>query len=408
MKPKTRKHIGPPSDYLPKAMQDKKVEQPNGFSLIELSVVMFLISILMLAGLKMLNTRAESASYSATRQKQETIQDALTRYLGNYRRLPCPDAKTALTTPSGPDGNESRSKTAIPAGCDAVFGVVPYVALGLSRDVALDGWDNYFTYVVSPQWTLTFANSLPTLAGIAQTNDPAAAFIVGALGALTVNDRDPSGNVIPIATANSITGAVATIISHGKNGMGAVTIKGTPNDAGPSTSDEYVNSYAGTTFYKRDYTDTDVANHGPFDDFVLVLKPNDLISPLIKDGTFKSAMATIADQISTIKLTVIGAIRSPACSVPVSLSAMQFSTPTQITDPWGSTITYWANPSPLSAASPGNAGTVAFKIYSLGPNLADNSGPNNSTTFCPNSGDDVCVSMSNAALLALVGNLNCL
>ena len=70
----------------------------QGFTLIEIAVVVALIGIMLTAGLKLAGALLENAAYSATQKKQAAIKDALIAYVAAYKRLPCPDTGNNTTT----------------------------------------------------------------------------------------------------------------------------------------------------------------------------------------------------------------------------------------------------------------------------------------------------------------------
>ena len=85
-------------------------------------------------------------------------------------------------------------------------------------------------------------------------------------------------------------------------------------------------------YFQRDYSDNAGAPGGAFDDIVTWLSPNDLISPLVKDGAMQSATGQWADELNNIKNYVTAQLLS--CQLPSSL-------PTQYqTDPWGNNTNY--------------------------------------------------------------------
>jgi prepilin-type N-terminal cleavage/methylation domain-containing protein len=128
------------------------MKRQAGFTLVELAVVVFIIGLIASMSFATIKAQIINASIRTTQGNQNTIKDALVAYLGKNRRLPCPD-----TNFTAPDGIENRGATTgtptTPAdplqACNAAFGLIPYQTLGLSRSVALDGWDNFFSYQVS-------------------------------------------------------------------------------------------------------------------------------------------------------------------------------------------------------------------------------------------------------------------
>jgi hypothetical protein len=150
-------------------------------------------------------------------------------------------------------------------------GVVPYVTLGLGREAVIDPWGNFFSYVLSNNEN----NAVRPPRDWART----ASFRVGSVGDLVVNDATTSSS------------AVAVLISHGLNGAGAYTVKGTQN-AAPTGADERANAdgcpESGTPSrlrcFKRDYSDSSAGGGGAFDDAVHVLTPTVLLEPLFQQG----------------------------------------------------------------------------------------------------------------------------
>jgi prepilin-type N-terminal cleavage/methylation domain-containing protein len=280
----------------------------RGFTLVEIALVVVIASILLIAGMRLMIARAESAQIEVTKRNQDAIKTALISYLGQNNRLPCPDN----TLP--PLGSEIRNVNALPTPCVNYVGTVPYVTLGLDRSAVLDGWDNFITYVVSPpqptvpppptvtapqapwstSWLLSFTTSgTPNLTFQTIATGPPAFWPTVSTGAITVNDVN--GTAISNPAANPPTGAVVVLISYGRNGYGATNVNGTVNSAAGAGLDELTNAnpivLGPTTFVvvNRDITDQNVNGHGSFDDIVLPLRQNDLVAPLVVNGTFQSS-----------------------------------------------------------------------------------------------------------------------
>lgn len=345
-----------------------RMKQEAGFTLVELAVVVFLVGLLASVGLSALNAQMTSASISATKKKQEIIKDTLIAYLGINKRLPCPAIDNS--------GQESRVTTNTPANCTGYFGILPYATLGLSKSTALDGQENFFSYAVSSQWTLTYSIAAP-IAGGTSTNAAGSAFNVGISGALSIKDRSPATSATTTVISSN---AAAFIVSHGKNGLGALTTKGTSNVSPAPGADELANVPVSATwvapaaFYQRGYTDVDVPTYGAFDDVALTLNPNDLITPLVKDGALKSAESQWSEQVANIKSAVIGHMFSPSntgsCDPPTSSEFATLLTQNSIpsADPWGGSITYSRNICRLyngGASRQYVSGTCDFTTYTI-------------------------------------------
>ncbi len=275
-----------------------KTTRIKGFSLVEMAIVIFIAGILLTAGLKLLSARVNSAQIETTSTNQLAIKQALIAYLAKNKRLPCPgDVATGIaTTPP----------------CNPTFGIVPYASLGLDLATVLDGWENYFTYVITPNpitpnpitaalpaklppystaWTFAFnpTNNISPFTNVAQN----AFWQTNATGGILVSD-----GVINIADPMSVTGAVIALISHGRNGYGARNVKGAINDSTLAGVDENQNINplvaAGNLRAIKRITTESAAAGGVFDDIVFTLNASDLITPLINSGIFgESSMQTL-------------------------------------------------------------------------------------------------------------------
>ena len=375
-----------------------KIKKTLGFSLVELSVVIIIMGMMMGAGLKYLSAQSENAIYSSTLKKQETIKLALISYFRAHKSLPCPDTKPsggntgAFSTTNIPDGMENRnSATASPPDvtqiCDGNFGIVPFQTLGLSRDVALDGWENYMSYRVYYPASGTVNDWVRTTS-----------FNAGNSGAVTVNDRYPANSA---TTSNKTTAAVVAIISHGKNGLGAYTIKGTRNVLpSPNTLDEYLNTVGTGNIFSRELSeDTSNTNYGVFDDLVVYLTSSDMLDPLFMQGSLIAPEAELATELNQIKNKIIGYVLTDNnCSTPWTTSSLLTLASLGVTggllkDPWGSDYVYAEDLSQIQrdgdalnnlSNAVNEATHVAFSLTSYGPDKASGSSDNTSITMTPN------------------------
>jgi type II secretory pathway pseudopilin PulG len=243
-----------------------------GFTLMEMAVVITLMAIFLTMGLRMLRATQESAAWSETRAKQERIKVALIAFLRTNGRLPCPDS--ALP----PTGGE-------PVAClvNAGRGVLPWKVLGLSVGDVQDGWANFFTYRVANR-TPASASNWTIKAGLPAAAPFTIAELATPLTAFTLQERNDVGVLGAALSPNP----VVVIISHGKNGSGARTVRGTAVIPLPTGADELANAgAASTTFVRRTPTDVAGATGGTFDDLVAYMTPGDLLQPLVDDKTLK-------------------------------------------------------------------------------------------------------------------------
>ncbi|MBK6999554.1 MAG: type II secretion system protein [Rhodoferax sp.] len=240
-----------------------------GFTLVEMAVVVAIMGIALTLGLRMLQATQSNAAWSETRIKQERIKVALIGFLRTNGRLPCPDS--ALP----PTGVE-------PAAClvNLGRGVPPWKVLGLSVGDVQDGWANFITYRV--------ANRTPATSSNWTTKIGATAFTLGELTApritFALQERSDAGVLGVALTPNP----VVMLISHGKNGAGARSLRGAALMPMPTGADELANATtASTAFVMRTPTDVTGAAGGAFDDLVTYLTPNHLLQPLLDDKTLK-------------------------------------------------------------------------------------------------------------------------
>lgn len=291
----------------------------SGFTLVEMAIVIMIASVMLSAGLSLLTVKMNAARYEATKKHQEAIKQALINYLGKNQRLPCPATAVA--------GTEDRDTAATFPPCVSYSGIVPYQTLGLERAVVLDGWENYITYVISPNpvsttppplnaWLYTFGISAPN-----GSSDRSLVFW----------PSNVSGS-INITGINTIPNIVVALISYGSNGYGAVNTKSVQNDSTDASADELINISpvtAGTpptvALVKRDTTDS-TAGGGAFDDIVMILSANDLTGPLIASGTLQSSAQVALNQANDLVIGNIVASKKSCSTYPPPLPATQPST----------------------------------------------------------------------------------
>ncbi len=126
-------------------------KKEKGFSLIELAVVLFIVSLLLGGLLIPLSTSIEQENRENSSQLVSETKEALLGFAIINGRLPCPDCPDAAigtcnavaATPN--DGIEDFSNG--PFDCRTDVGNVPWVNLQVDED---DAWGHHLTYQVSP------------------------------------------------------------------------------------------------------------------------------------------------------------------------------------------------------------------------------------------------------------------
>lgn len=359
---------------------DMHAKQQSGFTLVEMAVVVFLIGILATLGITALNTQLANAAISATQSREYILKDALMNYLRVNKRLPCPATDST--------GGETRTG-GTPSPCKGNFGYIPYATLGLPKSAGLDGWNNFFSYAVSPQWTLTYNynNGTNTTYTTIISSGAGSGFLPGANGAFTIDNRSPTSPypIIAVTTASNL--AAVVIVSHGIDGLGAFTYQGTQNASDANGTDQAANTPNSTTwalptgliFYQRDYTATALGTFGAFDDMVVWLGANDLLTPLMKDGAIPSAQAQWATQNTQINNALAYSMFTTPltnCPSPAGQSAFITILTTAnipLVDPWGGTLTY--NPGITGMAKTGITTPIGAAFpYSIVSSATNNPG----------------------------------
>lgn len=233
-----------------------------GFTLLELSMVLIILSLMMAGLLAMLTQQSRIAQREELIRKLDAIEEGLVAYYkrSSTQALPCP-ADHTLTVDNAQFG------TAVAAGCAAIDssykdvnssrGAVPVRSIGLTDDYAFDPWGNLFTYVVGNRATL--ANAF--------INYP-----IGDASLDAIDAQDLDGNDLP-------PDKIMAIISHGPDGFCAFTANGVRKEGYSTNEQQQVNGLCDETSTYTAYTNiihmgpntediTDSANR--FDDVVRV------------------------------------------------------------------------------------------------------------------------------------------
>jgi len=216
----------------------------RGFSLIELSMVLFILTLLLGGLLMPLSIQQESRERRETKDHLNKIRDSIYGFVLSYYRLPCPD-------------NNGDGKEDVTGGdCDDVQGTLPWSDLGVKGE---DAWQQAYTYRVRDE----YADDEPGTGCDTPNNPdtPGVSFALCSKGNITVQngDGDDVAQNLP-----------AIIISHGRNA--------TENNPSP---DEQSNQDNDSTFIIRDY---DQQDNQEFDDIVIWISPHVLRHKMLEAG----------------------------------------------------------------------------------------------------------------------------
>lgn len=250
----------------------------NGFSLIEMAIVLFIVALLLGGLLPTVSSQIEQQRRSETRKQLDEIQQALIGFAFANGRLPCPADRTIVSGQANA-GLEVTTGTGATLTCsaaivtnNAAWGVLPWATLGVNET---DAWGRRFTYRV----TLHFADAIEL-----ETNTSGCTLVTLPVSPLFASFALCSNGNVTVRTAatggtNVASTIPAVIVSHGTNGLGAYTPAGlqvTPVPA--TTSDEGENVYTtNLIFVSHDITPT-------FDDMVVWITPNILFNRMVSAG----------------------------------------------------------------------------------------------------------------------------
>ena len=231
-----------------------RLRQAGGFTLIELAIVLFVLTLMLASLLVPLGIQVDQRNISDTQKKLDEIKEALIGYAASQTppHLPCPDVT------SGAGANDGQEDFNAGTGvCNAQEGNIPWVTLGVAP---YDSWGNRIHYSVSA----AFSN-----------RPPGATMSLSSIGTLTIC----AAAGCTLATAIGIN-VPAVILSYGKNGYGAINSATNALNPAPASADEVENTNADTKFVSRTQTDVN-SPAGEFDDIVVWLSGNVLFNRMV-------------------------------------------------------------------------------------------------------------------------------
>jgi hypothetical protein len=242
----------------------EKNSKKTAFSLIELSIVVLIIAILITGSLSSSISAINNAKVKSTRERMDEIYKALGNYLLINGRLPCPASILELKSSSSTYGTSVGTAgtcsgtgiyTSTTSGAtNLVYGMVPVKTLGLSNDLAEDGFEDKIAYIIDKNFTGTnFGTSIST-------------------ATMTINE-------IPGSVTKTITDdAIFALVSYGINKSGAFPINSATQITRSSDASEMTNDLDSTSSPLFDkILITDAKSSDIFDDVVFYKTRNNLL-----------------------------------------------------------------------------------------------------------------------------------
>lgn len=258
----------------------------SGFTLVELTIVLLIVSILMGGMMAMLSAQTEQRNWNDTQNRLEAARDAILGYAIANGRLPCPANSTSagaeVPLGGGVCGSDNTYDYYGGVVGGVTYGLMPAVTVGYlpvdTQGFAVDGWGNRIRYAVSRVTTpvTTSANftnkaNLKTSGVTVLPND-----LVVCASATGIVAGPPGSCGAPSPGPNWVTGqktVVAILYSMGKNGR-AVGTDETANENPTNTNDAVFISH----------TPAPPGDSNEFDDQVLWISVGTLYSKLIAAG----------------------------------------------------------------------------------------------------------------------------
>lgn len=239
----------------------------RGFTLIEVSALLVVCSLLLVAGISLIKTWMDKNTLAINQQRLVSIRQAIANYEALNGELPCPARYTDAQS-SAQFGREwvKANPRKIPNNCrqnsgtfsgapvspTLVIGAVPVRDLGLPDSYIADTYGYRFTYAT-------------TQAGATAPMDPS----------LTNTIKVTNYNAPPIPTTTSMVTYV--VVDHGPTGKGTYTIDGKASTGCPATAstfDSYnCNKYASGYFETAPFNNYPLAGASWFDDSVIASTP---------------------------------------------------------------------------------------------------------------------------------------
>ncbi|MEO0348284.1 MAG: type II secretion system protein, partial [Pseudomonadota bacterium] len=215
----------------------------KGFSLLELAIVLVVVAIIatIMIDIVRLNHQATDVA-KATREKMAIIEQAMSQFVFEQQRLPCPSTVELAISDNNfgweqRDGsfncNPGNANMPTTAGISA--GAVPFKTLGLDQKYSYDQWGKRLVYVVP----LSCAKS---------SSEDASSFnsVCGSAGHLLEVQGAHSGS-------NLESNAAYVLLSAGKYGHGAINAQGGARSTANYTGTQVVTD--GNVLFQSDYHD---------------------------------------------------------------------------------------------------------------------------------------------------------
>jgi prepilin-type N-terminal cleavage/methylation domain-containing protein len=255
----------------------------NGFSLVELAVVIAIIGIVFVGFASGLGAFQNSKILSESQLTVENIKKQIFNFGVVNKYLPCPDTDN--------DGFENRSGgTSTVLGtvqiCSGVRGTVPYLDLGLRESESVDGWGNPIRYAVNTnaddanlvcdkrEAASMFCNYSLGNAWFSLRDTPPFASDRGEGNYYVCGDAAGACNATTVATNSNVLTDTATLLLIAYNEDGATTLASCGSVVGANQENCDTDEY----YHQKNHT---AAEGVFFDDVILAINGSEIKSLLL-------------------------------------------------------------------------------------------------------------------------------
>jgi prepilin-type N-terminal cleavage/methylation domain-containing protein len=274
----------------------------RAYSLIELSIVLFIMAILLTSGGLLFSNISRNQNIKeaqiVTLERTDKIYKAISNYLAENHRLPCPAKLTTasndknygsesrngedcdmtnLTGLQGSSKPENTNNLGIDKNMNLIYGMVPIDVLNLNKQDAEDGYGRKFGYAIIKEFgTKTGTNlGFESYSSSQRLGERKA----GVTDFEYIKIMDNSTGTEAVITNK----AIMLLISHGENGAGAYNPDtGSPISTNNFTSNESDNFFIPTSYDRKFFidsneTDSSTSQIGVFDDLVIFKTKEQLV-----------------------------------------------------------------------------------------------------------------------------------
>ncbi len=175
----------------------KNNQSSQGFTLIELAIVISIIGLIVGTGMVSINPMIKRYQLTKTRNNLQEANSALLAYSLQKGNLPCPSNSTKI-------GKATCENTPIQKG------FIPWQEIGLERNYAIDGFGRMMTYYIDSSYTNK--SKLNCLSGSINWQN--------LKSDIKINDASNTHN------QDGLMRPAYVLISHGENGKGAIMPSG--------------------------------------------------------------------------------------------------------------------------------------------------------------------------------------